>query len=143
MIDFLYKEFKQLNFSRQIDQEGMLYLFTAWSQNTSNTELFREMIYYLEKGGQSKLQLRPLYKYALDNFGKTFSTKSDFNENDDQNITLQRKIEIEKNETLKKIQADKETIPVKPEMTPEEKMNSYLKKAKENSSKKNNEMLVH
>lgn len=143
IIDFLYKEFKQLNFARQIDQEGMLYLFTAWSQNTSNTELFREMIYYLEKGGQSKLQLRPLYKYALDNFGKTFSTKSDFNKNDDQNITLQRKIEIEKNETLKKIQVEKEAIPEKPDMTPEEKMNSYLKKAKENSSKKNNEMLVH
>src|SRR5690606_23924112 len=45
---FLYTEFKQLNFARQVDQEGMLFLFSAWSQEMEKVDLLKEMIFYLE-----------------------------------------------------------------------------------------------
>jgi hypothetical protein len=128
---FLYKEFKQLNFARQVDQEGMLYLFSAWSQDLTNVDMFKELIFYLERGKNNSAQLRPLYAYALKNFGQTFTTKDFFTGQDDPEIVLQRKIEIEK--FLKANEAKKESgrVTPAPELGPDEKMNMYLKEAKE------------
>ncbi len=125
----LYTEFKQLNFARQVDQEGMLYLFSAWSQQFENTELFKEMIFYLERGNGNKDILKNLYKYGFKRFGKTFSTRGgEFL--DDEDLNLQRKIELEASEARKNIQ--KEDVKSEtPDLTPEEKMNLYLKKAKD------------
>ncbi len=61
----LYTEFKQLNYARQIDQEGMLYLFSAWSQQPESVDLLKEMIYYLERGDNTKKQLTALYTFAF------------------------------------------------------------------------------
>lgn len=127
----LYTEFKQLNFARQVDQEGMLYLFSAWSQQVDNADLFKEMIFFLERGTGNKEILRNLYQYAFKRFGKTFSTRGgEFL--DDEELNLQRKIELESAEQKKNIEQQglkKE----EPELTPEEKMNLYLKKAKDGS----------
>lgn len=141
---FLYKEFKQLNFARQVDQEGMLYLLSAWSQETNNEELMKEMIFYLERGRNNHLQLKPLYKFASRQFGKTFSTKKLFNEDDDQNLALQRKIEIEaveKNKDAEKSKGIASETP--PELSAEEKMNLYLKKAKEIGPAEKKDMTIH
>ncbi len=132
----LYTEFKQLNFARQIDQEGMLYLFAAWSQRPDNADLFKEMIFFLERGKDNKDILKNLYQYGFKRFGKTFSTKSgEFL--DDEDLNLQRKIELE--EATQKEQALKQGIDsTAPEMSPEEKMNLYLKKAKSSDEPVNN-----
>lgn len=140
---FLYTEFKQLNFARQVDQEGMLYLYSAWSQDYQNTDIFKEMIFYLERGRSNNAQLRPLYAFAIKYFGKTFTTKKIFNETDDQDIVLQRKIELEKIEKENEAIKEKGKLPVEPDLTPEEKMNLYLKKAKEEGPVESKDMTIH
>lgn len=140
---FLYKEFKQLNFSRQVDQEGMLYLLSAWSQETENVELMKEMIFYLERGRNNHLQLRPLYKFAKAHFGKTFSTRKEFKDDEDQNLALQRKIEIETIENTQNAERKKGVTGEELELTPEEKMNMFLKRAKEEGPQEKKDMTIH
>lgn len=140
---FLYTEFKQLNFARQVDQEGMLYLFSAWTQEFSNIDMFKEMIFYLERGRNNSTQLRPLYAFAVKNYGKSFTTKSIFSDTDDQEIALQRKIELEKIEKDQDAQREKEKTPERPDLTPDEKMNEFLKRAKEEGDTKSEDMVIH
>lgn len=139
----LYTEFKQLNFARQVDQEGMLYLFSAWTQDIDNLVLLKEMIFYLERGRDTKKQLKPLYEYAVKRYGKTFTTKELFSDSDDQNIALQRKIELEKIKAGQEADREKDKPPLEAELTPEEKMNIYLKKAKESAEKDKKDMTIH
>lgn len=140
----LYTEFKSLNFSRQVDQEGMLYLFSAWSQDLSNVEMLREMIFFLERGRTKGLQLRPLYKFAMKHYGKTFTTKKIFNDHEDPELVLQRKIELEKIEKAQDAVKEKaKAAAVEPELTPDEKMNLYLKKAKEEGPRDAQDMTIH
>lgn len=143
MSKFLYTEFKQLNFARQVDQEGMLYLYSAWSQEMENVEMLKEMIFYLERGRTRGLQLRPLYKFAMKHYGKTFTTRNIFNEHEDPNLVLQRKIEIEKIEKAQEATREKEKPVAEPELTPDEKMNMYLKKAKEEGPAEAKDMTIH
>lgn len=139
----LYTEFKQLHYARQIDQEGMLYLFAAWSQQLDNVDILKEMIYYLERGQNTKKQLQALYTYAFKKYGKTFTTRKDLGDGDDPDLALQRKIELEQRDERKAAEENKGKAPPVPELTPEEKMNLYLKKAKEDKSLKSDEMIVH
>lgn len=139
----LYTEFKQLNYARQIDQEGMLYLFSAWSQQTENVDLLKEMIYYLERGDNTKKQLNSLYTYAFKKYGKTFTSRKDAMESDDPELALQRKIEIEDRENRQAAEENKGKAPPVPELTPDEKMNMYLKKAKEEKPRAPEDMTVH
>jgi len=143
MSKFLYTEFKQLNFARQVDQEGMLYLYSAWSQDMENVDMLKEMIFYLERGRTRGLQLRPLYKFAMKHYGKTFTTRNIFNEHEDPNLVLQRKIEIEKIEKTQEAQREKDKPTVEPELSPDEKMNIYLKKAKEDGPAEAKDMTIH
>jgi hypothetical protein len=143
MAKFLYKEFKQLNFARQVDQEGMLYLFSAWSQGAADEELLKEMIFYLERGHKTRLQLKPLYSYAMKKYGRTFSTRNVMNDSDNPNIALQRKIEIEEREKNHEVLREKERTPPEPQMSPDERMNHFLKKAKEKSLEKKKDMIIH
>ena len=142
MARILYTEFKQLNFSRQVDQEGMLYLFSAWSQDTNNVDLLKEMIFYLERGSKFQKHLSTMYKYAYAKYGKTFTTRDVFTDEDDPEISLQRKIELEA--IGKGQQATREKVKEEaPELTPDERMNLYLKKAKEAGPVKKEEMIIH
>lgn len=143
MARFLYTEFKHLNYARQVDQEGMLYLFSAWSQDVQNVELLREMIFYLERGQKNAIQLRPLYQFALKQYDKTFTAKKLFNDHDDPNLVLQRKIEIENIEKKQAAEREKEKPPVEADLTPDEKMNLYLKKAKEEGPLPKDDMTIH
>lgn len=143
MAKFLYTEFKHLNFSRQIDQEGMLYLYSAWTQNMDNLDLLKETIFYLERGRDNALQLRPLYFFALKHYGKTYTTKRLFNDHDDPELVLQRKIEIENIEKAQAAERAKASIPNERELTPDDRMNLYLKQAKEAPAKDRNDMIVH
>lgn len=139
----LYTEFKQLNYARQVDQEGMLYLFSAWSQEVENVDLLREMIFYLERGKLNLRQLKTLHRYALAKYGKTFSNKSMADESDDPELTLRRKIEIEDQQRKRAFEKEKAKTPEAAELSPDEKMNLYLKKAKEQGSQKSDDMVIH
>ena len=73
--DILIKEFKGLEYIRQVDHEGMFYLLSAWSHNKMRKSILEEAIFYLERGQQNQLQLAPLYKYYYDRYGVVFSKK--------------------------------------------------------------------
>jgi hypothetical protein len=143
MAKFLYTEFKQLNFARQVDQEGMLYLFAAWSQDPENTDLFRELIFYLERGRKNAAQLRPLYAFGVRHYGKTFTATPVAGGGDDPEIALQRKIELEKIEAANRAERIKDAPAPRPELSPDEKMNLYLKRAKEAGPAASDEMKVY
>jgi len=140
---FLYTEFKQLNYSRQVDQEGMLYLYAAWSQNPDNLELLKEMIYYLERGQNTKKQLKNLYTYSFKRYGKTYTSRMDADDQDNPEIILQRKIELEEKDLRKKAEAVSNEKAVLPDLTVEEKMNLNLKKAKKDKTHEAKDMTVH
>ena len=140
---FLYTEFKQLNYARQIDQEGMLYLFSAWSQNPDNLELLKEMINYLERGQNNKKQLKSLYSYSFKRYGKTYTTKKDVDDQDNPEMILQQRIEIEDMEARRKAEENSNRPAEVLELSSEEKMKLNLKKVKGDKSKESGEMLVH
>ena len=140
----LYTEFQQLNFARQVDQEGMLYLFSSWSQDVDSVELLKEVIFYLERGRKNSIQLQPFYNYALRRYGKTFTTRSIFSNSEDPNVVLQRKIEIETLERLHAAEKARASLsPQEVELTPDERMNEYLKKAREKGEPEAKEITVH
>jgi hypothetical protein len=127
----IYREFKQLSFSKQTDQEGMLYLMSAWSHDLNNTEMLKEMIYYLERGSKNKEQLRALYRYSFQKYKKTFTTRDIGIQDDDPDIKLQRQIELEALAERKSLQ-EKPRAPLKaPELSNKEKMDQMLRQAKE------------
>lgn len=141
MTRILYTEFKQLSFTRQVDQEGMLYLFSAWSQDTTNQDILKEIIFYLERGSRYHKHLSTFYKYAYQKYGKTFTTRDVFTNEDEPEIRLQRKIELE---AMAKGRAFKDKVSEPgPLLTPDERMNLYLKKAKEAVPAKKDEMTIH
>lgn len=139
----LYTEFKQLNFARQVEPEGMLYLLSAWSQNPDEVRFLKEMIFYLERGRRNTRPLSVLYAYAFKRYGKTFTTRKLLTDHQDPEIDLQRKIEIENLE--KTLQLDRESVnlPAEPKLSPDERMNLYLKKAKEAPAAEKSDMTIH
>jgi hypothetical protein len=141
MGDILYKEFKGLSYARQVDQEGMLYLFSAWSMNIDNSDLMREMVFYLERGSHNELQLIPLHRYAFARFGSTFTTKAI--DSTDPEIQLQRMIELEKKEQRARA-AKSVVVPDEAEgLSETEKLKLRLKKAKESDPRKSEDVTVH
>lgn len=145
MGDILYKEFKQLSYNRQVDPEGMLYLFSAWSMDINNENLMKEMIFYLERGSNNELQLVPLYRFSYSQFGTTFTTKDSGVNSLDPEIQLRRMIELEKMKEKEKAAASK-VIVVPDEMeglSKEEKMLIRLRKAKEADPLETDDVTVH
>lgn len=143
----IYREFKQLSYNRQIDQEGMLYLLSAWSHETYNVEMLKEMIYFLERNPQNISHLKPLYKYAFKRYKKTFTTRDIGLDSDEPEIRLQREIELEALDEILRLQQKPKT-PAKPQViTPKERMDEFLRKARESKTKtqkkKRDKLIVH
>lgn len=139
--NILYKEFKGLEYTDQIDHLGMLYLLSAWTHDMNQTEYIREMIQHLEKGEGNQRQLESLYSYAQDRYNETFTTKEIDGLELDDNILLQRNVELEKKKELEELKNKK--VEVKEvELTPEEKMKLMLQKAKRNKRSKKNRMII-
>ena len=132
----IYREFKNLNFAQQTDQEGMLFLLSAWSHDMNNTEMLKEMIYYLERGSKNKEQLKALYRFAYARYKKTFTTRDTGIEDDDPDIRLSRRIELEAMNERKSLQERPRNVMKAPEPTNKERMDQMLKKAKETKSDK-------
>ena len=139
----LYTEFKQLNFARQVDQEGVQYLYSAWTQDMRSEDMLKELIFYMERGRGNIQRLQPFYRYAIKKYGKTFTSRGAMEDSDDPEVSLQRKIEMEDAEEKARIANEKAKPEPEPELTPDEKMNLYLKKARESDKKDNSEMTVH
>jgi hypothetical protein len=127
----IYQEFKGLPYSEQIGHEGLLYLFSAWTHDMNDKNFIKEMIVHLERGVGNELQLVPLYRYAFDRFGETFSERDYPNLNDSDEMKLRRSIDREKLQAKLDalIPPPKPVIPEK-KLTPKEEMEKKLREAK-------------
>jgi len=131
----IYAEYKILPFHRRIDQEGMVYLFSAWGHTSDQKSFLKEMINFLERGEGNIKQLTPLYKYAYEKYGSSFSNRKDvFKKMESANDRLKRKIEEELALEIEK-EEQKEANKVVEQGTnvfknEKEKINYLLQKAK-------------
>jgi len=126
----IYAEYKNISYNKRVDEQGMIYLYSAWSHDISNRDFVRVIILFLERGKLNLKYLKPFYEYAFKRFGTNLS-------NDDEVLLdtadekLKRRMKEELDSEVKKEEQLKNPTFEGNFNTPEEKIKFYLKKAKE------------
>lgn len=129
----IYAQYKNISYGHRVDQQGMTYLFAAWSHDLSNREYIRVIIMFLERGKSNLKFLKPFYEYAFKRFGSNLSSDNEFLlETADEKLKRRMKEELEG-------EVRKEERQNNPKYegnfsSPEEKIKFYLQKAKENKT---------
>lgn len=140
----IYAEYKMLPYKDRIEEDGMMFLFTAWSHDTKNKDFIRVIIQFLERGHSNIKFLKPFYEYAFKKFGTSFASDKDFLK-ETQGEELKRKIheEVEKEQL---IESKKDSIKFDGEYeSNDEKIKKLLQKAKDkktNSDEKSMELSI-
>lgn len=125
----IYSEYNILPYFKKIDQEGMIYLYAAWSHDMEKKSFFAEMIDFMERGKSNYVQVNSLYEFALKKFGSNFS--SDMEKlKETQNQKLQRKISEEREREIINIKKQENYVPDTFE-SKEHKINFFLNRAKD------------
>lgn len=137
--DYIYREFKALEYADKIDHLGMLYLYSAWSHQTSRKEFIQEMIEHLERGTNNEVQLMPLYTYASKRWDTTFSERFIEGLTNDK-IKLKRSIELENKKELKEMNDKKIIVAPEKQLSEEEKIKLQLNKSKKTKTNNSNQM---
>ena len=127
----IYARYKQISYNQRLDQQGMIYLYSAWSHDLNNRDFVRVIILFLERGKLNLKYLKPFYEFAYRKFGSTLSSASGYL-NETATEALKRKIDEELNKEV-----NQESVDGKPKFegqfsTPEEKIEYNLQKAKDN-----------
>lgn len=127
----IYAHYKNISYGKRIDQQGMIYLFSAWSHDLGNRDYVRVIILFLERGQSNLKFLKPFYEYAYKKFGTNLSGESDLLlETPDEK--LKRKVKDELELEVKKEQERLNTPKFEGNFnTKEEKIKYYLQKAKD------------
>lgn len=129
----IYAQYKNISYGNRIDQQGMTYLFAAWSHDLSNRDYVRVIILFLERGKSNLKFLKPFYEYAYKKFGSNFSGEKELLlETADEKLKRRMKEELEnevKKEELKNNAKFEGNF-----SSPDEKIKFYLQKAKETKS---------
>lgn len=127
----IYAKYQSLKYKKRLDEDGMYYLFAAWSHDLSNKEYIKFIIYFLEKGNNNRQYLAPFYDYTFKQFGTNFSKDGD-SIMETAKEGLVRKIGEDTQKELKEMEKNTKA---KDEFTDEnEKIFYHLNKAKESSS---------
>lgn len=130
----IHKEFTSLPYQVRTDQAGMLYLLSAWSHDPARNYI-REMIEFLERGEGNELQLSPLYDYAYEKYGMTYTRRDSKSGRGE--VHLRRKIEIERRREEERIRRSLENKKVEePRLTREEELEKTLRDAKKTKRKR-------
>ena len=125
----LYSEYNTFPYYKKISQEGMIYLYSAWTHDMDRSTFFAEMINFIERGDAGYKQVNSLYEFALKKFGSNFS--SDLKKlKENQNQKLQRKISEEKEREILELKKKDSYVPEKFE-SKAHKIKFFLNKAKE------------
>jgi len=127
----IYARYKQIPYGQRIDQQGMTYLYSAWSHDPENRDYIRVIILFLERGKLNLKYLKPFYEYAYKKFGSSLSTASGFL-NETPGETLKRRITEELEVEVKKETERKAANFEGQFANPEEKIKYNLQKAKDN-----------
>jgi hypothetical protein len=129
----IYAQYKGISYGKRIDQQGMTYLYAAWSHDLTNRDYIRVIILFLERGKSNLKFLKPFYEYAFKHFGSNLSSDNEFLlETADEKLKRRMKEELEG-----EIKKESDTVAPKFEgnfSSPEEKVKFNLQKAKENKT---------
>lgn len=126
----IYARYKQIPYLKRIDQQGMIYLYSAWSHDHENRDYIRFIILFLERGKLNLKYLKPFYEYAYKKFGSSFSTASGFL-NETPGETLKRRV-TEELEIEVKRESERKAANFEGQFAnPEEKIKFNLQKAKD------------
>lgn len=126
----IYARYKSISYGGRIDQQGMTYLFAAWSHDLLNREFVRVIILFLERGKSNLKYLKPFYEYAYKKFGSSLSSGNEnLVETADEKLKRKMKEELE-GEIKKEEQANKPSFEGNFN-DPDEKIKYYLQKAKD------------
>lgn len=127
----IYASYKQISYGQRIDQQGMTYLYSAWSHDPENRDYIRVIILFLERGKLNLKYLKPFYEYAYKKFGSSLSTASGFL-SETPAETLKRRISEELEAEVKK-EAERKAANFEGQFgSPEDKIKFNLQKAKDN-----------
>lgn len=126
----IYARYKQIPYNQRVDQQGMTYLYSAWSHDVNNRDFVRVIILFLERGQANLKYLAPFYQFAYKKFGSSLSSASGFL-NETAAETLKRRITEELEGEVKK-ETDQEIFSTEGQFsTPEDKIKFNLQKAKD------------
>jgi hypothetical protein len=126
----IYGRYKQIPYTQRVDQQGMTYLYSAWSHDLDNREFVRVIILFLERGKLNLKYLKPFYEFAYKKFGSSLSSASGYL-NETAPESLKRKINEELEGEVKQ-EADKPTVKSEGQFaSPEDKIKFNLQKAKD------------
>lgn len=145
LTSFIYQEFQQLSYDRQVDHEGLAYLLAAWSHQTDKEELVRAMVTYMERGDSNERQLKPLYEYANKRYQTTFSNTEVRDGLLEGQALLNQKIEMETKKELMDRARSVEKNDLEPEnLTPEQRLQIRIENAKKQRMKsKSNQIIMN
>ena len=127
----IYARYKRIPYAQRIDQQGMTYLYSAWSHDPDNRDFIRVIILFLERGQLNLKYLKPFYEYAYKKFGSSLSSASGFL-NETAGESLKRKISQELEGEVKKAVERKAANFEGDFISSEEKIKFNLQKAKDN-----------
>lgn len=127
----IYARYKQISFLQRLDQQGMTYLYAAWSHDLNSRDFVRVIIQFLERGKLNLKYLKPFYEFAYKKFGSTLSSESGYL-NETASESLKRKISEELSSEVKKASEEESARFEGNFSTPEEKIKYNLQKAKDN-----------
>ncbi len=126
----IYARYKRIPYGQRIDQQGMTYLYSAWSHDPDNRDYIRVIILFLERGQLNLKYLKPFYEYAYKKFGSSLSAASGFlSETADENLKrrINEELDIEVKKEVERKAANFEGQFV----NPDEKIKFNLQKAKD------------
>lgn len=130
----IYARYKNIPYHKRIEQEGLTYLFSAWSHDLNNKDFLRVMIFFLERGHNNIFHLRPLYEYAYRKFGSNFSGQKE-NILETENEKVKRKIDEEFQQQVNSESKNMNKKAIEGDFANEkDKLKFYLDKAKEEKS---------
>lgn len=127
----IYARYKQITYGQRLDQQGMIYLYSAWSHDVNNRDYVRVIILFLERGKLNLKYLKPFYEFAYKKFGSSLSSESGYL-NETAEEALKRKIS---DDLEKEVSREAQTKGAKFEGqfdSKEEKIDYNLQKAKDN-----------
>lgn len=127
----IYASYKQIPYGQRIDQQGMTYLYSAWSHDHENRDYIRVIILFLERGKLNLKYLKPFYEYAYKKFGSSLSTASGFL-SETPSETLKRRISEDLEAEVKK-ETERKAANFEGQFgSPEDRIKFNLQKAKDN-----------
>jgi hypothetical protein len=127
----IYARYKQIPYAYRVDQQGMTYLYAAWSHDINNRDFIRVIVLFLERGYSNLKYLKPFYEFAYKKFGSSLSSASGYL-NETASEALKRKITEQLDKEVKEGEGNGEGPRAEGQFaTPEDRIRYNLQKAKD------------